>query len=106
MQFVGQGHEVDGLLAFAKRNHVCKDATVLIEEKIFGSQRFDGGVQRVVVEKNSAEDGALGFEIIRQGLFEGGVSGHGEICRLFAFYSPQFDHTLPASASPFAHRAL
>src|SRR5215469_624855 len=33
VQFFGQGHQVDGLLAFAERNHVGKDTTVLIEEK-------------------------------------------------------------------------
>jgi hypothetical protein len=104
VQLVGQGHEVDGLLAFAKRNHVGKDATVLIKEKIFGSQRFDGGVQRVVVEQNGAEYGALGFEIIRQRLFKGGVSCHGEIRWLIRFLFAYHWTTLFLRVQVHSHR--
>jgi hypothetical protein len=52
------------LLAFAERDHLGEDAAVLVEEEIFGLEIFDGGVEGVVVEKDGAEDGTLGVEII------------------------------------------
>ena len=76
MQLFGERDEVDGLLAFAKRDHLGEDAAVLVEEKIFGLEIFDGGVEGVVVEDYGAEDGTLGVEIIGEGLFESGVGGH------------------------------
>ena len=88
MQFVGQSHQVDGLLVLAQLDHVREDAAVLIEEKIFGAQRFNGGIQRVIVEDNGAENGAFRVEIIRQRLFEGGVGCHVFSPPDFAFCSP------------------
>ena len=84
VQFVGQCHQVDGLLVFAEDHHVREDAAVLVEEKILGSQGFDGGIQRVIVQDDSAEHGAFRFEIVRQRLFKGGLAGHFS----FAYYSP------------------
>jgi hypothetical protein len=77
MQFFRQRDEVNGLLRFAERDHLHEDAAMLIEKKIFGAQVFDCGIQRVVVEQNRTEDGALGFEIIWKGAFEMRVCGHG-----------------------------
>ncbi len=76
MQFIGQRDQVDGLLAFAKRNHVSEYTLVLGQKKIFGTQRFHRSVQRMIVEENRAEHGAFGVEIIRQRLFESGVGCH------------------------------
>jgi hypothetical protein len=52
---------------------------MLIEEKIFGAQIFNRWVQRIVVEQNCAEDGALGIEITGKRAFEMGVSSHGTL---------------------------
>jgi hypothetical protein len=76
MEFFGQRDEVNGLLGFAERNHLRKDAAMLIEKEIFGAEILDGGVEGVVVEENGAEDGALGVEVIGERLFESGVHGH------------------------------
>ena len=45
-------------------------------KKILGPQRFNGGVERVIIEQDGAEDTPLGFEIMRQRAFECGVRGH------------------------------
>src|SRR5215472_8795846 len=76
MQFVSQGDQVDGLLALAQRDHVRKYALVLVKEEIFRAQRFQGRIQRLIVQQNGAEDGTFGFQIIGQRPFEGGVSRH------------------------------
>ena len=76
MQFFRQRHQIDGVLRFSERNHLLEDVPVLREEEILGFQRFNGGVQCVVVEQNRAEDGALGIEIIRKGAFENGIDRH------------------------------
>ena len=49
---------------------------MLRKEEIFGAQLFDGGVQRVIVEKDGAEDAALRFEIVGQRAFESCVAWH------------------------------
>jgi len=38
---------------------------VLLQEKIFGLEIFDGGVESVIIEQNGAQDGAFGVEILR-----------------------------------------
>ena len=48
---------------------------ILRKEEIFGPQRFDSGVERVIIEKDGAEDAALRFEIVRQRAFESSVGG-------------------------------
>ena len=77
MQLFGQRDQVDGLLGLAESNHLRENAAVLSRERNpRRSETFDGGVQGVVVEQNGAEDGALGLEIVRKGLFESGIHGH------------------------------
>jgi hypothetical protein len=56
---------------------------MLLEEEIFGLEIFDGGVESVVIEKNGAEDGAFGVEILRERAFESGFGRHCE-----SFVSP------------------
>jgi hypothetical protein len=53
------------LLVFAERDHLIEDAAVLLQEKIFGLEIFDGGVESVIIEQNGAQDGAFGVEILR-----------------------------------------
>ena len=49
---------------------------MLRQKEIFGAQALDGGVQRVIIEQNSAENAAFGFEIVRKRAFESGIAGH------------------------------
>ena len=86
MQFLGEGNQVDGLLAFSERDHLGKDATVLVEKKVFGLESFDSGVQRVIIEEDGAEDGTLGVEIVRERFFESGF-WHRRSLGYFAFSS-------------------
>ena len=78
MQFFAKRDEVNGLLGFAKRNHLIKHALMLRQEKIFGLERLDGGVEGIIVEQDGAEDGALSVEIARQWPFECSVARHSE----------------------------
>ena len=79
MQLFRQRDEIDRLLRFAERDHLQEDAAMLIEEKVFSAKIFNRRIQRIVVEQNRAEDGALGFEIIWKGTFEMGISSHGTL---------------------------
>ena len=76
VQFLGEGNEIDGVLGFAERDHLLKNVAVLRKEEIVGFECLDGGVEGVVVEENSAEDGAFGVEVTGKRTFESGVSGH------------------------------
>src|SRR6267143_145357 len=92
VEFFGEGDEVDGLLAFAERDHLGEDAAVLVEEEILGLEIFDGGVEGVVVENDGAEDGTLGVEVVGERLFEGGVGWH-LVLSIFALVSPPVTRT-------------
>jgi len=99
MQFFRQRHQVDGLLAFAQRDHLRKHPAVLVQKKIFGPQMFDGGIQRVVIQQDGAENRTLGIQIIGQGFFENSLYRHGLLTPdsgNFAFSSPgQFCSIFP-----------
>lgn len=86
VKFFGESDEVDGVLGFAESDHLVKDAAVLIEEKVSAAEMLDGGVERMVIEQNGAEDGTLGVEIVRKRPFEDGISRH-SVPSLFAFSS-------------------
>ena len=49
---------------------------MLRKEEILGAQALDGGVQRVIIEQDGAENAAFGFEIVRERTFESGIAGH------------------------------
>ncbi len=76
VQGFGERDQVNGLLVFAERDHLIEDAAVLFQEKIFGLEIFDGGVEGVIIEQNGAKNGAFGFEILWQWAFESRFSGH------------------------------
>jgi hypothetical protein len=78
VQGFGERDQVNGLLVFAERDHLIEDAAVLLQEKIFGLEIFDCGVEGVIIEQNGAKNGAFGFEILWQWAFESRFSGHGE----------------------------
>ena len=102
MELFGEGDEVDGLLGFAERNHLREDAAVLIEKEIFRAEILDGGVEGVVVEQNGAEDGALGVEIIGEGLFESGLrGGHGGAFAIRFLFA--YGNTSPSAAQDELH---
>jgi hypothetical protein len=101
VELFGEGDEVDGLLAFAERDHLGEDAAVLVQEEIFGLEIFDGGVEGVVVEDYGAEDGTLCVEIIGERLFENGVGGHASSF-VFALFSPTVTHS-PFTAQDHLH---
>ena len=76
VEFFGEGDEVDGLLGFAEGNHRVKTLRCWASKEIVGLEGLNGGVQRVVVEQDGAEDGTLSVEIAGQRTFESGISGH------------------------------
>ncbi len=77
---------VDGLPLFAELDHALENVAVLREEKILRAQALDGGVQRVIVEQDGAENAAFGFEIVRERAFDADVNrGH----LYFALFSPK-----------------
>src|SRR5215472_1045703 len=76
VQFLGEGDQIDGLLRLTERDHLLEDVTVLREEEILDLEGLDGGVEGVIVDKDSPEYGAFGIEIIREGAFESGFRGH------------------------------
>src|SRR4029077_2078530 len=50
MHLFGERDEVNGLLGLAKRDHLGKDAAVMIEKEVFGAEILDGRVEGVVIE--------------------------------------------------------
>ena len=60
-----QRDEVDGVAALAELHHLFEDAAMGIAKKIARVQDFSGRIERVVVDQNRAEDGTLGFEVVR-----------------------------------------
>src|SRR5712671_1326153 len=58
VELVGERYQIDSLLSLAQRNHLLVDAPVMIVEEILGLEDFDGRIQRVVVDKNRAENAA------------------------------------------------
>ena len=78
VQLFGERYQVDGLLALAEGDHLHVNAAMLIEEEIFRTDIFNGGIQGVVVEQNGAKNRALCVEIARERAFECRVSGHGQ----------------------------
>src|SRR2546428_7011339 len=87
MQLFGEGHQVNGLLALVQRDHLLKDAPVMVVEEIFGTQLFDGRVNGVVVHQDGAEDAAFGVKILRQRAFENRLRSHSSV---FALVSPKW----------------
>ncbi len=70
-QVLHQRDGIDGLLLFAELNHAFENVPVLRKEEILGAQALDGGVQRVIIEQNRAQNAAFGFDIVRQRSFDG-----------------------------------
>src|SRR5712675_2666159 len=92
VELFGEGDEVDGLLGFAEGDHLGEDATVLVEEEIFGLEIFYCGVEGVVVEDYGTKDGTLGVQVVGERLFEDGFGGHASFCVRFIF---AYDNTDP-----------
>ncbi len=90
VQFFRQRHQVDSLLRFRQRHHLREHIAMLRQKEVFGFQGLDGGVQRVVVQDDGAEDGALRVNIARQRFLDDGISRHDETDKarsIFAFSS-------------------
>jgi hypothetical protein len=87
------------VLLLAKIDHAFEDAAMLREEEVLGFQMFDGGVERVIIEKHSAENAAFSFEVMRERAFDRAVGSHG----LF-FYSPYFRLTDSATQERILRR--
>ena len=64
MQILGERDQIDGLLRFSEGHHPLEDAAMLVEEEIVGAKLLHRRVQHVVVEQNSAENAAFGFQIV------------------------------------------
>ncbi len=65
-QFFTQGDQINGLLQLGERDHAAQKYGGFDREKVFGAEALHGGIQSVVIEKNGAEDGALGIKILGQ----------------------------------------
>ena len=50
-------------------HHLVEDAAVRVAEEIAGVDHLGGEVERVVVQQDGAEDGALRLEVVRQRAF-------------------------------------
>ena len=64
-----QSNGVNGLLLFSQLDHALENLAVLRKKEILRAQFFDGGVERMIIEENCAEDAALGFQIVRERAF-------------------------------------
>ena len=62
-------HEIDRIVALGELDHLLEDAPVRIAEEVVGVDHFRGEIERVVVEQDGAEHGALRLEIVRQRTF-------------------------------------
>ena len=65
-----------GVAALGELDHLVEDAAVRVAEEIARVDDLGGEVERVVVQQDRAEHGALGFEIVRQRAFGDGDVGH------------------------------
>jgi hypothetical protein len=65
-QLLLEGDEIDGVAALDELHHLVENAPVRIAEEIARVDDLDGGIERVVVEQDRAEDGSLGLEIVRE----------------------------------------
>ena len=72
-----QRDQIDGVAALGELDHLVEDAAVGVAEEIVGVDDLGGEVERVVVQQDRAEDGALRFEVVRQRAFGDGGSGMG-----------------------------
>ena len=61
--------EIDRVAALGELDHLVEDAAVRVAEEIAGVDDLGGEVERVVVEQDRAEHGALRLEIVRQRAF-------------------------------------
>ena len=76
LQIFHQRDRIDGLLLLAELHHALEDVPVLRQKEILRAQDLDGGIERVIVEQDRAENAAFGFEVLRERAFEGGIAGH------------------------------
>ena len=79
LQLVFQRHQVDGIAALAERNHLVEDAAMRIAEEVARVDQLGRVVERVVVNQDGAENGLLGFKVVRKRAFGGGDLGHQRI---------------------------
>ncbi len=79
LQLVLQRHEVDGIAALAERDHLVEDAAMRIAEEVARVYELGRVVERVVVNQDGAENGLLGFQVVRKRAFGGGDLGHHRI---------------------------
>ena len=59
-------------------DHLVEDAAVRVAEEIARVDDLGGEVERVVVQQDRAEHGALGLEVVRKRAFGDGGFGHSE----------------------------
>ena len=68
-QLVLQRDEIDGVVALAERDHLVEDAAMRVAEEVARVDQLGGVVERLVVDQDRAENGLLGFEIVRKRAF-------------------------------------
>ncbi len=65
-ELVLEGDEIDGVVALGELHHLVEDAAVSVAEEVSRVDDLGRQIERVVVEQDGAEDGPLGFEIVRE----------------------------------------
>jgi hypothetical protein len=74
-------------------HHPFENVAMLWQEKIIRAQFFHGGVQRVIVQQDGAQDAALSLYIVREWTFDCYVTGsHGSIRFIFAYEREKRKH--------------
>ncbi len=61
-----QRDEIDGVAALDERDHLLENPAMRVAEEIGRVDDLGGEVERVVMQQDGAEDGPLGFEIVRK----------------------------------------
>jgi len=88
VQLLGERHQVDGLLRFAKHDHLLEDAAVLVEEKVLGLELLDCRVEGVVIQQDGAQHAAFGIQVVGKRSLYSCLGGHRGPGFIFALFSP------------------
>ena len=76
-QLLLERDQIDRVAALAQVHHLVEDAAVRVAEEVARVDQLGGVVERVVVDEDRAENGFLGFEIVRKRAIGRGDVGHG-----------------------------
>ena len=69
------GDEIDRVVPLVQQHHLVEDAPVRVAIEIAAVYHLRRQVEGVVVDEDRAQDGTLGFEIVRKRTFRCGDDG-------------------------------